>query len=68
MTCLLERLHQAGEEGRLGARQLERMLREEERMREERELFVCSESEGFGHPPARHNYGLDFYFQASHPC
>ena len=46
MTCLLERLHQAGEEGRLGARQLERMVREEERMREERELLWAARVRG----------------------
>ena len=40
MSCLLDRLHQAGEGGRLRGRRQEWMLREEERMREEREM-IC---------------------------
>ena len=46
MSCLLERLHQAGEGARLGARQQERMVREEERMREERELIWAARVRG----------------------
>ena len=37
MACLLDRLHQAGEGGRLVGKRQEWMAREEERMREERE-------------------------------
>ena len=36
MSCLLDRLHQAGEGGRLRSKRQEWRLREEERMREER--------------------------------
>ena len=36
MACLLGRLHQAGEGGRLVEKSLEWMAREEERVREER--------------------------------
>ena len=39
MACLLDRLHQAGEGGRLRGQRQEWMMREEERMREERELI-----------------------------
>ena len=46
MSCLLERLHQAGEGARLGARQQERLVREEERMREERELLWAARVRG----------------------
>merc|ERR1719319_546031 len=35
MACLLDRLHQAGEGGRLRGQRQEWMMREEERMREE---------------------------------
>ena len=38
MSCLLDRMHQCGEGGRLRNRREEWMLREEQRMREEREL------------------------------
>ena len=46
MSCLLEHLHQAGEGGRLGAKQQERMVREEGRMREERELLRAARVRG----------------------
>ena len=39
MSCLLDRLHQAGEGVRLGCKRQEWRLREEGRMREERELI-----------------------------
>ena len=38
MSCLLDRLHQCGEGGRLRNRRQEWRVREEERMREEREM------------------------------
>ena len=38
MACLLDRLHQCGEGGRLRNRRQEWRVREEERMREEREM------------------------------
>ena len=38
MSCLLNRLHQCGEGGRLRNRRQEWRVREEERMREEREM------------------------------
>ena len=39
MSCLLDRLHQAGDGGRMRGRRQEWMAREEERMREEREMI-----------------------------
>ena len=39
MACMLDRLHQAGEGGGMRARRQEWMVREEERMREEREMI-----------------------------
>ena len=39
MACMLDRLHQAGEGGRLRNKRQEWRLREEERMREEREMM-----------------------------
>ena len=38
MACMLDRLHQCGEGGRLRNRRQEWRVREEERMREEREV------------------------------
>ena len=39
MSCLLDRLEQAGEGGRLATRRQEGILWEEERMREDREMM-----------------------------
>ena len=46
MACLLERLEQAGEGGRLATRRQEGILWEEERMREERELIWAARVRG----------------------
>ena len=46
MTCLLDRLEQAGEGGRLGTRRQEGILWEEERMREEREMLWAARVRG----------------------
>ena len=46
MTCLLDRLEQAGEGGRLGTRRQEGILWEEERMREEREMMWAARVRG----------------------
>ena len=58
MVCLLDRLEQAGEGGRMATRRQEAILREEERMREEREMMWKS-------PPATWpNYLLNY----THSC
>ena len=46
MACLLDRLHQCGEGGRLRNRREEWRVREEERMREERELHFANRLKG----------------------
>ena len=46
MACLLERLEQAGEGGRLATRRQEGILWEEERMREKRELIWAARVRG----------------------
>ena len=46
MTCLLDRLEQAGEGGRLGTRRQEGILWEEARMREEREMMWAARVRG----------------------
>ena len=46
MSCLLDRLHQAGDGGRLRGRRQEWMVREEERMREEREMIWAARVRG----------------------
>ena len=46
MSCLLDRLHQAGEGGRMRGRRQEWMAREEERMREEREMIWSARMRG----------------------
>ena len=46
MACLLDRLHQCGEGGRLRNRREEWRVREEERMREERELHFANRLRG----------------------
>ena len=46
MACLLDRLHQCGEGGRLRNRREEWRVREEERMREERELLWAARVRG----------------------
>ena len=46
MSCLLDRLHQAGEGGRLRGKREEWMLRQEDRMREEREMIWAARVRG----------------------
>ena len=46
MSCLLDRLHQAGEGGRLRGKREECMLRQEDRMREEREMIWAARVRG----------------------
>lgn len=46
MSCLLDRLHQAGEGGRMRGRRQEWMVREEERMKEEREMIWSARMRG----------------------
>ena len=46
MACLLDRLHQCGEGGRMRNRREEWRVREEERMRGERELHFANRLRG----------------------
>ena len=46
MSCMLDRLHQAGKGGRLRGKRYEWMLRQEERMREEREMIWAARVRG----------------------
>ena len=46
MSCMLDRLHQCGEGGRLRNRRQEWRVREEERMREEREMQWATRMRG----------------------
>ena len=46
MSCMLDRLHQAGEGGRLRGKRYEWMLRQEERMSEEREMIWAARVRG----------------------
>ena len=46
MACLLDRLHQAGEGGRMRGKRQEWMVREEERMRDEREMIWAARVRG----------------------
>ena len=46
MSCMLDRLHQCGEGGRLRNRRQEWRVREEERMRGERELHFANRLKG----------------------
>ena len=46
MSCLMDRLHQTGEGGRLRGKREEWMLRQEDRMREERDMIWAARVRG----------------------